>query len=159
MVFANKTQIYLSVPFSKLTEELAQIAYDVNVISEYAALNGLSLDIRNSKILIIGSNAYVSQINWGDLPPVFIGGIDLPYVTEERSLEIILQNNLSWRKHVSLISRRVHGTLHVLKYHENALSIKVKSKTSLLLFYHNLIIARVKKRVLKRVSPRIMHGI
>ena len=43
-VFADDAQIYLSVPFSKLTEGLAQIAYDVNVISEYAATNGLSLN-------------------------------------------------------------------------------------------------------------------
>ena len=73
-VFADNTQIYLSVPFSKLTEGLAQIAHDVNVISEYAALNGRN--IRKSKILILGSNtySYVSRDNLGDLPLVSIEG-------------------------------------------------------------------------------------
>ena len=60
--FADDTQIYLSVPFSKLTGGLAQIGYDVNVISEYAATNGLSLNLSKSKILILGSNTYVNRI-------------------------------------------------------------------------------------------------
>ena len=118
----------LSVPVSRLTEGLAQIAYDVNVISEYAAVNGLSLNLSKSKILILGSNTYVKRIKLSDLPSVSVGGISLPYVTEERSLGVVLQNNLSWRKHVSLISPKVHGTLHALKFHKNALSIEVKIK-------------------------------
>ena len=36
MVFADDTQIYLSVSFPKLTGRLTQIAHDVNVLSEYA---------------------------------------------------------------------------------------------------------------------------
>ena len=92
-----------------------------------------------SKILILESNAYVSTINLSDLPPVSVRDIDLPFVTEERSLEVLLQNNLSWRKHVSHISRKVHDTLHALKYHKNALSIEVKIKlVKLLLFHHTL---------------------
>ena len=51
MVFADDTRIYLSVPFSKLTKELAQIAHAMNVITEYVALNRLSLNIDKSKIL------------------------------------------------------------------------------------------------------------
>ena len=127
-VFADDTQIYLSVPFSKLTEGLAQIAYDVNVISEYAATNELSLNLSKAKILILGSNTYVNRIKLSDLPPVSVGGISLPYVTEERSLSVVLQNDLSWRKCVSLISRKVHGTLHAVKFHKNALSTEVKIK-------------------------------
>ena len=127
-VFADDTQIYLSVPFSRLTEGLAQIAYDENVISEYAAANGLSLNLSESKILILGSNTYVNRIKLSDLPSVSVSGVSLPYVTEERSLGVVLQNDLSWRKHVSLISRKVHGTLHALKFHKNALSIEVKIK-------------------------------
>ena len=125
-VFADDTQIYLSVLFSRLTEGLAQIAYDFNVISEYAAANRLSLNLSNSKILILGSNTYVNRIKLSDLLSVSVSGISLPYVTEKRSLGVVLQNNLSWRKHVSLISRKVHGTLHALKFHKNALSIEVK---------------------------------
>ena len=119
MVFADDT-LYLGVPFSRLTEGLAQITHDVNVVSEYAAANGLRLNIGKSKILILGSNAYVSWIKLSDLPPVSVGGINLPYVTIERSLRVGLQKDLSWRKHVSLISSMVHGTLHALKYHKNA---------------------------------------
>ena len=67
-VFADDTQIYSSVPFSRLTEGLAQIAYDLNVISEYAAANRLSLNLSKSKILILGSNTCVNRIKLSDLP-------------------------------------------------------------------------------------------
>ena len=68
-------------PFSKLTEGLVQIAHDVNIVSEYAAINGLSLNIGISEILILESNAYVSQIELSDLP-VSVGGINLPDITD-----------------------------------------------------------------------------
>ena len=100
----------------------------MNVTSEYAAANGLSLNLSKSKILILGSNTYVNRIKLSDLPSVSVSGISLPHVTEERSLGVVLQNNLSWRKHVSLISRKVHGTLHALKLNKNALSIEVRIK-------------------------------
>ena len=66
MVFPDDTQIYLSVPFSKLTEGLAQIAHDVNVISEYAALNELSLNIGKSKTLILESTCpmLLRNVDW-----------------------------------------------------------------------------------------------
>ena len=44
-------------------------------------------------------------------------------------------SDLSWSKHVSCISRKVHGTLHALKYHKDSLSeeIRIKLVTALLL--------------------------
>ena len=81
MVFADNTQIYRSVPVSQLNEGLARMNQEVNVISEYAVRNGLTLNIKTSKILILGSNAYVSQINFKNLP-ITINNFDLPYVSE-----------------------------------------------------------------------------
>ena len=59
---------------------------EVNVISEYAVRNGFTLNIKKSKILILGSNAYVSQINLKNLLPITINNVDSPYVSEERNL-------------------------------------------------------------------------
>ena len=60
MIFADDTQLYLSCPLSQLACCLQPIAYDVNVISELADSNGLSLNLSESKMLIFGSKLYVS---------------------------------------------------------------------------------------------------
>ena len=48
MIFADDTQIYLSCPLSQLNRGLQSIAYDVNVVSEFADSNGLSLNLSKS---------------------------------------------------------------------------------------------------------------
>ena len=88
MIFADDTQIYLSVPFAQLNEGLSKIAYDVSVISDYATKNGLNLNVGESEILIFGSSAYVNQINYHDLPCISIHCINLPYVSSERNLGV-----------------------------------------------------------------------
>ena len=88
-----------------------------------------------SKILILGSNAYVNQINYYDLPCISVNGINLPYVSEERNLGVWMISNLSWSRHLSCISKKDHGTLHALKYHKYSLSeeMRIKLVTALLL--------------------------
>ena len=149
MIFADDTQIYLSIPSAQFNERLSKIAHDVSVISDYATKNGLNLNVGKSKILIFGSNAYVNQINYYDLPCIFVNGINLPYVSKERNLRVCMMSNLSWSRHVSCISRKVHGTLHALKYHKDSLleEMRLKLVTALLLphidyccsVYHGLI--------------------
>ena len=127
---------------------MSKIAYDVGVISDYATKNELNLNVGKSKILIFGSTAYVNQINYYDLPCISVHGINLPYVSSERNLGVWMMSDLSWSRHVSCISRKVHGTLHVLKYHKDSLSeeMRIKLVTALILphldycclFYHGL---------------------
>ena len=124
----DDTQIYLSVLFAQLQEEIARMAHEVGVIWEYAIGNGLKLNISKSKILILGSNAYVGKIDFSDLPPISINGTNLPYVSDERISGVVMQNNLSWSKHVFLISHKSHGTLHSLKYHKNSLPTETNLK-------------------------------
>ena len=90
MIFAYDTQIYL---FAQLNEGLSKIAHDVSVISDYATKNGLNLNVGKSKILILGSIAYVNGINYYDLPCISVNGINLPYVSEERNLGVWMMSN------------------------------------------------------------------
>lgn len=76
----------------------------------------------------MGSAAYINNIEVGTLPVITINQTVLPYVHHARSLGIILQSNLSWSKHVTYISSRVHITLYRIKLHKNALSIPLKTK-------------------------------
>ena len=58
---------------------LSKISHDINVISEYTAANALSLYVRKSNDLILGSNSNVNQNDLHDLPLISINSIDLLY--------------------------------------------------------------------------------
>ena len=51
----------------------------------------------------------------------------VPIVSEVRNLGGVMSSNLSWRSYVLSISRRVHFSLHWLKYHRNILLRELRS--------------------------------
>ena len=66
-------------------------------------------------------------IDISTLPCISVDGTTLPFVNEVRNLGVVMSSNLSWRSHVLSISRRVHFSLHPLKYHRNVLSRELRS--------------------------------
>ncbi|XP_046750069.1 uncharacterized protein LOC124413491 [Diprion similis] len=128
MIFADDTQIYLQCSPAEILVGLQKITRDVVAISEFATANELSLNLGKSKILIQGSGANVNAIDVNSLPVIAINGVAIPYVNEAKNLGVVMCSNLSWSRHVSTISRRVHYTLHKIKYHRNALSRELKAK-------------------------------
>ena len=127
MIFADDTQIYLSCLPSELDRGINLIAHDVGVIARYASDNGLKLNLAKSKAIILGSRAFVSRLDISTLPRISVDGTALPFVSEVRNLGVMMSSNLSWRSHVLSISRRVHFSLHRLKYHRNVLSRELRS--------------------------------
>ena len=127
MVFADDAQIYLSCLPSDLDHSINLISQDVGIIARYATDNGLKLNLEKSKAIIVGSRAFVSRIDISILPSISVGDTALPFVGQVRNLGVVMSSNLSWRSHVLSISRRVHFSLHRLKYHRNALSRELRS--------------------------------
>ena len=62
LIFADDTQIYLSCYPSQIRGALSRIALDASAIARYATDNGLSFNLAESKVLIMGSSRYVSEI-------------------------------------------------------------------------------------------------
>ena len=131
MIFADDTQIYLSCLPSELDSGIAKIAHDIEVIAGYARENSLQLNISKSKILVMGSRAFVSRIDLNTLPSIKVEGKTIPFVNEVRNLGVITTANLSWQSHVMSISRRLHYSLHKLKlklkFHRNTLSRELRT--------------------------------
>lgn len=128
MVFADDIQIYLDCMPSEIEQGMEKVRHDIYAISDYANANQLKLNLDKTKILILGSPAYINSINYHLLLRVSINETEIPCVTYARSLGVILQSNLSWSKHVTNISSRVYATLHRLKYQKNSLSTQLRTK-------------------------------
>ena len=122
MIFADDTQIYLSCLPSEINSGIAKIRHDVDVIASYATESSLQLNIDKSKVLVLRSRTFVSRIDLNTLPPIMVEGKTIPFVNEVRNLGVIMTANLSWRSHVMSISKKVHFSLHKLKFHRNASS-------------------------------------
>ena len=112
---------------SELDRGINLIAHDAGVIALYASDNVLKLNLAKSKAIILGSRAFVSRFDISTLPRILVDGTALPFVSEVRNLGVVMSSNLSWRSHVLFISRRVHFSLHRLKYHRNVLSRELRS--------------------------------
>ena len=123
MIFADDTQIYLSCWPSELDRGIDLIARDFGVTARYATDNGLKLNLAksNNKAIILGSRAFVRRIDFSILPRISVGDTALPLVSEARNLGAVMSSHLSWRSHVFSISRKVHFSLHSLKYNRNVL--------------------------------------
>ena len=127
MIFADDTQIDLSCLPSNLDRGIDLIPHDVGVIARYATDNGLKLNLTKSTALILSSRAFVSRIDLSVLPRISAGGIAIPFDSEARHLAVVMSSNLSCRSHVLTISRKVHFSLHRLKYDRNILSLALRT--------------------------------
>lgn len=128
MIFADDTQIYLQCYRYEINQALAKISYDAQIIADFANSNGLSLNVSKSKALILGSQAYVQEINVSSLQPISINNNILPYDNNVRNLGMQFSADMSWKKHISLISQKVNFTLYKLKFHKNSLSSQLRIK-------------------------------
>ena len=135
MIFADDTQIYLSCMLSELNSAIARITHDVDVIANHARENSLQLNISKSKVLVLGSRAFVSCIDLNTLPPITVEGKAISSVNEVRNLGVIMTVNLSWRSHVMSVARRVHFSLHKLKFHRNTLTRELRIILIVSLFF------------------------
>ncbi|XP_024892122.1 uncharacterized protein LOC112467653 [Temnothorax curvispinosus] len=135
MIFADDVQIYRSCALSNLLHNLNLISKDANAIFDYANVNGLKLNPAKSKVIIFGSGININNIDLNALPPIIVNHTPLPYVSEVRNLGVCFESNLSWNKHVSHVSQRVHHALYKLKFSKNSLSteLRIKLVTSLVL--------------------------
>lgn len=134
MIYADDTQILFHVHPSFINQGLRLVSEDVEAIYKYSEENCLKLNISKTKILLLGSRRFASEIDISCLPSISVNGTTIPYVTKARNLGVIFSSDLSWKNHISFISSKVHGTLYKLKYHKLSLpqDIRIKLVTTLI---------------------------
>ena len=95
----------------------------------------VSLFLNPIGVIILGSRAFVSFIDTSTLPCISIA---LLFVNEVRNLGVMMSSNLSRQSYVLSISKRVHFSLHRLKYHRNFMSRELRSTLVTSVIFHIL---------------------
>ena len=136
-LYADDLQAYMSCYLSELDRTLLQVESDVINVDNWSRVNGLSLNIAKTKILILGSKPNMRQINFDTLHGINIGNMVIPYVHSARNLGVVIAGNLDWSQQVSDISRKIFISLKRFKSAAGALSfwVRVRLVSSIIIPY------------------------
>ena len=79
MIYADDSQIYLHCLPSEILNGIQLIQRDAQAVADWATENGLQLNLNKSKVMILGSEAYITSpvLNIHSLPPIRIN--DTPF--------------------------------------------------------------------------------
>lgn len=115
LLFGDDLQIYITWLPLDLVRRMREHNEDISAISAWASSNRLRLNLPKTKIILIGNNRLIKQIDLDRLPSLGDGLINIPFVTQVRNLEVILDSKLSLHQHIASISSKVNGVLYKLQ--------------------------------------------
>uniref|UniRef100_A0ABD2X045 Reverse transcriptase domain-containing protein n=1 Tax=Trichogramma kaykai TaxID=54128 RepID=A0ABD2X045_9HYME len=107
--------VYYSFLSHDLEVGVHRLNTDIAAVAAWATSNGLSLNVRKTKAIILASHPYYRQLDLQSFPRVALNSVELPYSAEVQCLGLLIQTGLDWSRQVGSASGRVYGVLHVLR--------------------------------------------
>ena len=87
--------------------------YDMNLIQSWLSANKLTLNVKKTKYMLIGSQFKLSQIN-SDFT-VKVNNTPLERVIKHKSLGVQIDESLNWRPHIHTISKKISAGIAILR--------------------------------------------
>ena len=87
--------------------------YDMNLIQSWLSANKLTLNVKKTKYMLIGSQFKLSQIN-NDFT-VKVNNTPLERVIKHKSLGVHIAESLYWGPHINTISKKISAGIAILK--------------------------------------------
>ena len=87
--------------------------YDMNLIQSWLSANKLTLNVKKTKYMLIGSQFKLSQIN-NDFT-VKVNNTPLERVIKHKSLGVQIDESLNWRPHIHTISKKISAGIAILR--------------------------------------------
>lgn len=78
--------------------------------------------------MILGSEQYVSSIDFSTLPQLTLNGTQLEYCSVAKNLGVLFTPTLNWEPQVNLILQKVYSALSSLKFHRNSLNFSLRKQ-------------------------------
>ena len=111
--------------------------YDMNLIQSWLSANKLTLNVKKTNYILIGSQFQLSQINSNFT--VKVKNTPLERVIKHISLGVQIDESLNWRPHIYTISRKISAGLAILKRvsHFIPFDTRVNMCNALVMLYFN----------------------
>ena len=101
--------MYLTVPPNQILQGIARLSLATQHFSEWTTSASLWLNATITKAMFFGTEYRVRTLKGLNLPGVELrdGGLVL-FVDKALSLGVILDNSLTWKPHINLVTRKVN---------------------------------------------------
>ena len=99
---------------------------DLQRIYQFSDANNLLLNIKKCKFIILGSSQNLVSLNNLNIPPVVLGNKSLKREFDVYDLGMLLDENLTWEKHIDYVISKAYGKLKTAYLAKNFLSKKSK---------------------------------
>lgn len=110
-LYADDVQIYLSSSLSSISENIIRLNYDLSYIHDWATSNGLAINPKKSKCLVVHSRSF-NSLNYNF--DVAIKGVKIDIVSQTKNLGIILNRSLTWSNHINVAVGQAYSKLRTL---------------------------------------------
>lgn len=109
-MYADDVQLYISCKSDDVNNCITKINYDLNCIKEWASANGLCLNAKKSKAMIIGRRESITTF----LTPIVIDNSVIEITTSARNLGVVFNKHLTWSDHINSICGKTYAMLRNL---------------------------------------------
>lgn len=109
-MYADDVQLYISCQPSEINDCVVKINSDLNNIMEWASGNGLQLNARKSKAMIIGNHNSITTV----LPPILLDNSKIDTVATAKNLGVVFNEKLNWSNHINIVCGKTHSMLRNL---------------------------------------------
>ena len=110
-MYADDTTLTTSAEDPRVLEH--KMNYDMNLIQSWLSANKLTLNVKKTKYMLIGSQSKLSQIN-SDFT-VKVNNTPLERVIKHKSLGVEIDESLNWRPHIHTISKEISAGVAILR--------------------------------------------
>ena len=108
-MYVDGVQLYISCLPSDITNCIEKINCDLHNVFQWMSINGLCLNPRKSKALILVKVKYKAQIS-----PLQINNTTVEVVHNVKNLGVIFNNSFNWSNHVTAICAKTVAMLRSL---------------------------------------------
>ncbi|KAK3919795.1 putative RNA-directed DNA polymerase from transposon BS [Frankliniella fusca] len=92
-----------------------RVQTDLEDVTKYCVSHNLMMNVAKTKVIIFGTQRYLTQLNETYIAPFTVGDCVIPYSNSVNNLGVIFDSTLSWNDHCILVAQKVFSTLAQLK--------------------------------------------
>ena len=122
IMYADDTTLLSTLQNFKSNHSSNSLSYNINAeltkITQWLAVNRLSLNAKNTKMMIFHSKQNKLSVN--EIPIIKINGMPIERITEFKFLGVLIDSNLTWSPHCNYIANklsRICGVVSRLKHY------------------------------------------
>ena len=134
-LFCDDTTIHTShTDVNQISHSLQQ---SLNTLNQWCKLNHMSLNPQKTKLMLITTQQKRRSLTCS-LPPIFLENVCIEEVDNHRVLGIIIDNNLSWSKHIDYLCKTLSRRVYQLSKFKNFINFHARK-----LFIHAYILSSI----------------